>query len=121
MSSIYERMGGQDGMQHATELFYRKVLLDDRVSGFFDDVDMQEQINKQKGFLTMILGGPHRYTGKGMRASHSHLVARGLNDGHVDAIVEHLSATLRELGATTADVQAAADLANSVRDEVLGR
>ena len=75
-------------MDAAVDVFYRKVLTDDRVSHFFDDVDMDRQIAKQKAFLTMVFGGPVAYTGKDMRTGHAHLIERGLNDSHVDAVIE---------------------------------
>lgn len=121
MSNLYERIGGQAAVDAAVDIFYRKVLSDDRVNEFFDGVDMEEQINKQKGFLTMAFGGPNEYTGKSMREGHTHLVERGLNDSHVDAIIELLGATLEELGVAAADIQEVADIANSVRDDVLCR
>ena len=121
MSSLYERLGGEAAVDAAVDIFYRKVLSDDRISEFFDDVDMEKQAAKQKGFLTMVFGGPNNYTGKDMREGHKHLVQRGLNDSHVDAVVELLGATLKELGAADADIQEVADLANSVRDDVLNR
>jgi len=121
MSSLYERIGGQAAVDKAVEIFYRKVLSDDRINRFFDGVDMDQQINKQKGFLTMVFGGPNEYTGKDMREGHKHLVANGLNDSHVDAVIENLGNTLSELGVATEDIQEVADIANSVRDDVLNR
>ncbi|PCI08717.1 MAG: group 1 truncated hemoglobin [Gammaproteobacteria bacterium] len=121
MSSLYERLGGQAAVDAAVDIFYRKVLADERISDYFDGVDMEEQINKQKGFLTMAFGGPNEYTGKSMRDGHAHLVERGLNDSHVDAVIENLGATLQELGVAAADIQEVADIANSVRDDVLSR
>lgn len=49
------------------------------------------------------------------------LLARGLNDSHVDIVIEHLGETLKELGANEEDIQKVAAIANSVRDDVLGR
>ena len=121
VTSLYERLGGEPAVSAAVEIFYRRMLTDDRVARFFDGVDLDGQIAKQKGFLTMAFGGPHHYTGKDMRAGHAHLVARGLNDEHVDVVIEHLGATLIELGVGGADVEAVAAIANSVRDDVLGR
>ena len=121
MSSLFERIGGEAAVDAAVDIFYRKVLSDDRVNEFFDGVDMEQQINKQKGFLTMAFGGANNYTGKDMREGHKHLVARGLNDSHVDAIVELLGATLTELSVAAEDIQAVADIANSVRDDVLNK
>lgn len=121
MSSLYERLGGEAAVNQAVEIFYRKVLADDRINRFFDGVDMDRQIGKQKAFLTMVFGGPNNYTGKDMREGHKHLVANGLDDSHVDAVIEHLGATLKELGAADADIQEVAAIANSVRGDVLSR
>ena len=121
MASLYERIGGEAAVDAAVDIFYRKVLSDDRVNGFFDDVDMEGQIAKQKGFLTMVFGGPNNYTGKDMREGHKNLVANGLNDSHVDAIIELLGATLKELGVADEDITEIAGVANSVRDDVLNR
>jgi hemoglobin len=119
--SLFVRLGGQSAVNTAVDIFYRKMLTDDRVSHFFDDIDMEQQILEQKGFLTMVFGGPNHYNGKDMREGHRHLIKRGLNDTHVDIVIEHLGDTLRELGADEKDIQEVAAIANSVRDDVLDR
>ncbi len=121
MASLYERLGGTDAVNAAVDIFYRKMLADDRVSGFFDNTDMDRQIAKQKAFLTMAFGGPNKYTGKDMRAAHKPLVARGLNSTHVDIVIEHLGNTLKELGVPAADIAEVAAIAESVRNDVLNR
>jgi len=121
MATIYEQLGGEPAMNAAVDIFYRKVLSDDRISQFFDGVDMDRQASKQKAFLTMVFGGPHAYTGKDMRSAHAHLVTRGLTDAHFDAVVENLGATLKELGVADAMIAQVAAVAESVRGDVLGR
>ena len=121
MSSLYEQLGGQPAVDAAVDIFYRKVLNDDRISDFFEGVDMDTQIGKQKGFLTMAFGGPHNYTGMDMRKGHAHLVARGLNDSHFDAVAGHLSATLTELGVGQELIDQVMAIAGSTRNDVLGR
>lgn len=121
MSSLYEKLGGRAAVDAVVETFYRKVLTDDRISDFFDDVDMDGQIAKQKAFLTMVFGGPSSYSGKDMRSGHAHLVQRGLNDQHVDAVIELLGASLQEHGVSNDDINVIAGIANSVRDHVLNR
>ena len=93
----------------------------DRVSRFFDDVDMDRQIAKQKGFLTMVFGGPVAYTGKDMRAGHAHLVERGLDESHVDVVIELLAESLREVGAPEHLIAKVAAIAESARADVLNR
>lgn len=121
MTTLYERLGGTDAINAAVDIFYRKMLSDSRVNYFFDNTDMDKQIAKQKSFLTMVMGGPNHYTGKDMREGHKHLVEKGLSDIHVDIVIEHLGSTLKELGAADADIQDVANLANSVRDDILNR
>lgn len=119
--TLYERLGGQAAVDAAVDSFYRKVLSDDRVNYFFDNVDMEKQIAKQKSFLTFVFSGPNHYTGKDMREGHRHLLKMGLNDSHVDIIIELLGKTLKELGVSDKDIGEVAAIANSVRDDVLDR
>ena len=108
-------------MEAAVDAFYRKVLADERVARFFEGVDMDKQRSKQKAFLTMAFGGPHNYTGKDMRIGHAHLLKMGLNDSHVDAIIELLGGTLKDLGVKDELIQQVAAIAESTRNDVLGR
>ena len=56
-----------------------------------------------------------------MRNAHKRLVAKGLNHSHVDAVIENLNYTLRDLGVPEKRGQEVAAIANSVRDDVLNR
>ena len=58
--SLFEQIGGEGAVDVAVDLFYRKVLGDDRISHFFDTVDMDAQRAKQKAFLTVAFGGPNK-------------------------------------------------------------
>ncbi len=119
--SLYEKLGGEAAVNAAVDIFYRKVLSDKRISHFFDSVDMDRQAAKQKAFLTMAFGGPNRYSGEDMRRGHAHLVAKGLNDSHFDAVMENLGATLIELKVPAALIKQAAAIAESTRKDVLGK
>lgn len=121
MASLYDRIGGQGAVDAVVETFYRKVLTDERISEYFDDVDMDRQVLKQKAFLTMVFGGPSAYSGKDLRDGHKHLVERGLNDSHVNAVIELLGKSLVEHGVGAGDIGEIAAIANSVRDDVLNR
>lgn len=116
--SLFERIGGAPAVEAAVDIFYRKVLVDDRISHFFDTVDMDAQIAKQKAFLTVAFGGPNHYSGKDMRAAHKHM---NLTEEHFDAVVANLAATLTELGVATSDINEIAGIALSVKDDVLNR
>jgi len=119
--SLFERIGGDAAVNAAVDIFYRKVLSDDRISSFFEGIDMDKQASKQKAFLTLAFGGPSNYSGKDMRDGHAHLVARGLNDSHFDAVMENLGATLQELNVPAELIGEAAAIAESTRNDVLGK
>ncbi len=119
--SLFNDLGGAKALDAVVDVFYKKVLADDRVNEFFVGTDMQQQARKQKAFLTFAFGGPNKYTGKNMKDGHEHLVARGLNDAHVDAIIEILGATLKEFNVPDEKIKEVADVAESTRDAVLGR
>ena len=119
--SVYEQIGGAAAVDAAVEIFYRKVLQDDRIADFFDSVDMDAQAAKQRAFITMALGGPNSYTGRDMRSAHARLVGQGLTDVHFDAVIEHLGATLIELGVDGGTVGAIAAKLEGLRTDVLGR
>lgn len=117
--SLYDEIGGDAAVNAAVDIFYRKVLKDDRIKHYFDGVDMAKQAAKQKAFLTMALGGPNNYTGEDMRKAHAHL--KGLNDSHFDAVMENLGATLTELKVPGHLIAQAAAIAESTRKDVLNK
>ncbi len=121
MSTLYEKLGGEAAVDAAVDIFYRKVLADDRINKWFEGTDMEKQAAKQKAFLTMALGGPNNYSGKDMRDGHAHMVAKGLGDADFDAVVENLGATLKELGVSDELIGEAAAVVETTRKDVLGR
>ncbi len=120
-ATLYERIGGEPAVNAAVELFYRKVLDDSTIYRFFDHTDMDTQIAKQKAFFTMAFGGPNNYTGQDMRNAHAKLVTMGLNEDHFNAVMKHLSDTLVELNVPGDLIAEAAAIAESARDDVLGK
>jgi hemoglobin len=119
--SLFQELGGEAAVNAAVDVFYRKMLSDERVADFFDAVDMPRQIAKQKAFLTMAFGGPNAYTGRDMRSAHAALVQKGLSSEHVDIVIQHLGDTLKELGVPEGKIAEVAKIAESVRSDVLGR
>lgn len=119
---LYDRLGGDKAMQIVVDHFYRKVLQDDFVAPFFEDVDMDAQREKQKGFLSYAFGGPYRYSGKDMRSAHERLVNNmGLNDRHFEHLMGLLKETFQELQVHEKEINQVLALLESARDDVLCR
>jgi hemoglobin len=118
--SLFVQIGGAEAVDAAVDIFYRKVLSDESIAMFFENTDMEEQLNKQKGFLTMAFGGPNKYSGQDMRTAHAPLVAKGLNESHFTAVATHLQETLVELDVPQALIDQVMAIAGSTHDDVLG-
>jgi hemoglobin len=119
--SLYERLGGDNAVLAAVDLFYRKVMADELTRPFFSGLDMATQSRKQVAFMTWAFGGPAEYKGRDLKAAHSSLVRRGLGDAHFDAVARHLKATLEELGVAPPLIDEALTIVGGTRSEVLGR
>ncbi|CAA0121393.1 Group 1 truncated hemoglobin GlbN [BD1-7 clade bacterium] len=116
--SVYEKLGGEPAVNAAVDIFYRKVLMDDSISHFFDTIDMDNQHAKQKAFLTMAFGGPNSYSGKDMREAHKGM---NLTEAHFNAVAGHLVSTLEELSVPQELIDDVVGVAVSVKSDVLNQ
>lgn len=120
--SLYERVGGEAALMAAVDLFYAKVLANDLLRPFFEQLDMESQIRKQISFMSWALGGPESYRGRDLTSAHAHLVkAKGLGDVHFDAVAVSLEETLLELGVERSLVNEVLAVVDRTRGSVLGR
>ena len=119
---LYHRVGGDKAMEVAVDLFYRKVLADESVGRFFEDVDIDSQRLKQKNFLSMAFGGPYQFSGQDLRKSHKHLVERlGLTEQHFDRVLALFGETLAELNISEKERNGMLEILASTRDDILNR
>lgn len=116
--SIFARVGGQAAIDATVDLFYTKVLADDRVNYLFEDINMKAQIRKQKEFIGAALGGPVAWEGRDMRRAHRDL---DLTEEHFDAIAEHLAASLKELKVDDKLIGEIMTVVASTKDDVLNK
>lgn len=119
MGTLFEKLGGKDAVDAAVDIFYTKVLADDRIKDFFVNTDMAKQASHQKAFLTFAFGGLPSYPGRSMREAHKDI--QGLTDEHFDAVIENLGNTLVELNVPQELIAEAAGIAETTRADVLNR
>ncbi|WP_062199444.1 group I truncated hemoglobin [Massilibacterium senegalense] len=115
-SELYERLGGKEGIKKVVDLFYDRVLADERVNDYFKNTDMEKQRRHQTLFITFAVGGPNQYTGASMQKAHEGM---GLQDIHFDAIVEHLAFSLQHFGVPKEDIQTIANKLEPMRKEIV--
>jgi hemoglobin len=114
--SLYDDIGGSAAVNAAVDLFYEKVLADDRVKHFFVDVDMSDQRGKQRKFLAYAFGAPIKYDGKDLRSAHAGMK---LTEEHFNAIAEHLRATMKDLNVPGDLIDQAMEIVARTHDDVL--
>ncbi|MBT7542949.1 MAG: group 1 truncated hemoglobin [Gammaproteobacteria bacterium] len=120
--SVFEKLGGDEAVNVAVDLFYGKVLADERIKHFFTGVDMSQQKAHMKRFMKYAFGGITNYNGKSLRNAHKHLVEEmGLSDKHFDAVLENLGSTLKDIGVDDALIAEAAQIVESTRSDVLNK
>lgn len=93
--TVYEQLGGAEGIAAAVDAFYERMLADERLAAWFEGVPMEVLKEHQRAFLTVALGGPEAYDGRSMRNAHSGL---GITQADYTAAVDHLAAALAEVG-----------------------
>jgi hemoglobin len=119
IDELYDLIGGKRTVWAATEVFYRRVLADDTLRPFFKSTDMAQLHARQSMFISMLLGGRIVYTGKDIRAAHTHAREQGLNDGHFDRFLGHFREALNEVGVQADKVEKVTKLLETKRNAVL--
>lgn len=75
--SLFERLGGESAISAVVDKFYEYMLQDQRVSHFYEHVDLGKLRCRQKDFITLVTGGPNHYEGTDMKTAHCKLSISG--------------------------------------------
>jgi hemoglobin len=95
MSSIYEQIGGVEALETVVDDFYRRVLDDQALAGFFTGTNIGRLKGRQVEFFAAALGGPEPYRGAPMRQVHQ---GRGIRMHHFNLVAGHLTDSLSAAG-----------------------
>ncbi|WIA33207.1 hypothetical protein OEZ86_006353 [Tetradesmus obliquus] len=115
---LIDRLGGADGVRTAVDIFYNKVLADNRIKHYFAGTDMKKQRAHQAAFMTYAFGGENHYTGRDMAEVHKKIIPH-LTEEHFNAVVDNFVATLQELGVPQEDIDDACAVVATTKDAVL--
>lgn len=114
---LYQKVGGEKGIQTLVEAFYKRVLDDESLAPFFKNSSMENLRHMQREFFAMALGGPISYSGKPLAHAHH---GRGIKETHFAAFVQHLIDTLRETDLTQEDIDEIISRIDTYANEVTG-
>ncbi len=121
-TTLFERIGGEEAIVAAVDLFYEKVNADPDLGHYFQNLSQEKLNAKMVSFMAWAFGGPSEYKGRDLRTAHKHLVrSKGLGDKHFDLVAGHLVSTLKELGIDEPTIEEVVGIVSGTRDEVLDR
>ncbi len=93
MTSLYDDMGGEQGLRAVIQTLYDRLFADVMVGFLFAGKDKAKLVEQQVWFTARFLGGPSRYEGKSLPDAHA---ALPLLPGHFDRRHHLLAQALAE-------------------------
>ncbi len=116
-STLYEKLGGEAGVESLVTPFYARVMRDPELEPFFRNAPVAHLHSMQKEFFTMSLGGPVTYSGRPLAYVHH---GRGINARHFSLFVDHLLATIEDQGIGDAGAREIISRINTFANEITG-
>lgn len=120
--TLYEELGGAEAVRAAVDLFYRKVLDDERLTHYFEGVNMARLKAHQRAMITAVAGGEQSeyadldVARERLRSAHAHL---RITRADFNAVATHLVTTLTELGVDPAVVERLTPTILDLRDVIV--
>ena len=89
--TLYERLGGHEGIRAVVDDFYDRLVADEEIGPFFADSDMELLRRTQTDFLCEAAGGPETYDAAPIEEAHLHVP---FTPEHIQRAVELLEESL---------------------------
>jgi hemoglobin len=115
--TLFDRIGGQDGIRNLVDDFYERVLADPKLGPFFENTPMERLRNMQYEFFAAALDGPSNYKGKQLSYVH---FGRGIGREHFGRFIDRLFDTLKSYELDDDTLHAIIGRLNLYADEITG-
>ena len=116
--TLYERLGGREGIRAVVDDFYDRLLADEDLGPFFADADMEKLRRTQTDFLCQAAGGPETYDAEPVREAHLHVP---FEPAHIERAVDLLYGSLDAFDVPEADADAVIGAVAAFEEELLAR
>lgn len=114
--TMFEKYGGFSVISKIVLNLYERLMDDDDIGPFFDNVEFAKIVDHQTKFVSSLMGGPASYSNSQIEKLHSHLQ---ISEEHFDKLASILSQTLRDHGVSDEDAQTIVDHFAERRDLVV--
>jgi hemoglobin len=116
-TTLYDRLGGESGLEEMLGEFYGRVLADPQLEPFFRLASMSRLRQMQREFFGAAVGGPQAYSGLSLSWVHA---GRGIKTRHFTLFCQHLLDTLRDHGVSAADIQEVVHRVSVHKNDITG-
>jgi hemoglobin len=115
--TLFDRVGGEQGVKNLVRSFYDRVLQDPELAEFFENASIDRLFAMQYEFFAAALDGPVKYSGLSIHQAH---FARGIEKEHFAKFVNHLIDTLQTWQFSEQEINMLISRVNTYADEVTG-
>ncbi|MEF8806434.1 truncated hemoglobin [Natronomonas sp.] len=115
-TTLYDRLGGHDGIRAVVDDFYDRLVADEELGPFFEDADMERLRKTQTDFLCEAAGGPETYDAAPVREAHLHVP---FTPDHIQRAVELLYESLDAFDVPEEDADAVVEAVAAYEEELL--
>ena len=114
--TLYDRLGGHDGIRAVVDDFYDRLVADDDIGPFFEGSDMELLRRTQTEFLCEAAGGPETYDAAPIREAHLHVP---FTPAHIQRAVELLEESLDAFDVPEEDAEAVVEAVAAYESDLL--
>ena len=115
--TLYDRVGGEQGVKNLVRSFYDRVLKDPELAPFFEDASIEHLYSMQAEFFGAALGGPVTYSGLSICQAH---YGMGIEKEDFARFVNHLIDALSAWQFSEHEINDLISRVNTYADDVTG-
>lgn len=115
-TTLYERLGGYDGIRTVVDDFYDRLVDDEQLGPFFEGADMEKLRRTQTDFLCEAAGGPETYDAEPVREAHLHIP---FTPAHIQRAIDLLYESLEEFDVPDDDADKVVNAIAAYQDDLL--
>lgn len=114
--TLFERLGGEGAISAVVDKFYELMLDDERVSRFYQGINVGLLRCRQKQFITLVTGGPNHYEGTDMKTAHCKMK---ICEEDFDITWENLEKAMKHFNVAVELIEEVKEIFYSVQEEIV--
>ena len=100
--TLFDKYGGFSTISKIVLTFYDRMIEDDDVGPFFDDVELPKLIDHQTKFISSMMGGPASFSDDHIQRAHKNMT---IENHHFDRLKDIVSETLADFSVDPEDIE----------------